>query len=254
LLVIFFVDWIGKNSQKTESQMNMYRMGYLIGISLLGLTTFAGAHLTAGSLVPAGGGTIHVGDVVSIQWTVNIFHAGKTDIGYSKDGGTTWTSLINTFQDAAGANTYSWTVKANQVSTMGKLRICQMAGVACTDANNVSAPSTGGPYVLVNQTFTVATVTGLVPAAKDSKALSMEFNPGSRAVEIGFALKETQSVVLEAFDTQGRLMATLLEGSYGAGSHQLSVFSNRLERLAGAGVFKLKVGEEVKTQTWNVPK
>ncbi len=234
--------------------MNMYRMSSLMGLALLGMATFAGAHLAPGSLKPAGGGTVHVGDKVDVQWSVGTFHTGKTDIGYSKDGGATWTSLVNNFQDAANANTYSWTVTANQVSTMGKLRICQMAGVACTDANNVSAPGGSAPYVLVSQTFTVATVTGIASAAKDSKALSMEFNPGSRAVEIGFALKETQSVVLEAFDTQGRLVATLLEGSYGAGSHQLSVFSNRLQRLAGAGVFKLKVGEAVKTQTWNVSK
>jgi hypothetical protein len=82
----------------------------------------------------------------------------------------------------------------------------------------------------------------------------MDFNPGSRSVEIGFALTAAQTVVLQAFDTQGRLVATLLEGNYGTGAHKMSVFSNRLETLAGAGVLKLKVGEEVKMQTWNAVK
>jgi hypothetical protein len=240
--------------------MNMYRMGSLIGLSLLGLATFAGAHLKADSLVPAGGGTVRVGDVISIEWNVATDHEGGSEVGLSKDGGTTWTKLT-TFADAEGVNKYNWTVMAGDVSATAKLRVCQSSGAVCNNTHNVSAP--GGvlvgsnrtaPYVLVGQPFVVATATGITSPSNDSKAMSMDFNPGSRSVEIGFALTAAQTVVLQAFDTQGRLVATLLEGNYGTGAHKMSVFSNRLETLAGAGVLKLKVGEEVKMQTWNAVK
>jgi hypothetical protein len=61
-----------------------------------------------------------------------------------------------------------------------------------------------------------------------------------------------QAVLLQAFDMQGRAVATLLQGEYAAGNHALSVFSNRVTAANQSLVFRLKVGEQIRTHTWMV--
>jgi hypothetical protein len=215
--------------------------------ALTAFTTLAGAHLTGESLVPKGGETVKVGDVVKVTWSVATAHDGKMDIDFSANGGTTWTSIQKAFMGANGANTFTWTVP-NQVTKTMKLRICQTNGTVCTDANNVSAPTSGAPYVLVSGAFTVEAATALISNKSEENPMFVGFGADSRNVEVSFSLGESQPVRLEAFDTQGRLVSTLLEGQYGAGVHKMSVFSNRLVGTPSSLVFKLKVGEKVLTQ------
>ncbi|HKP97320.1 MAG TPA: hypothetical protein VJ385_16350 [Fibrobacteria bacterium] len=69
-------------------------------------------------------------------------------------------------------------------------------------------------------------------------------------MDVSFGLAGSEAVLLQAFDARGRLVATLIEGNYAAGEHDLSVFSNRLITGSGSPVFRLKVGNRVKTHTW----
>ena len=68
-------------------------------------------------------------------------------------------------------------------------------------------------------------------------------------MNVSFALAESGPVLLQAFDTRGRLMATLVERDFAAGSHTLSLFSNRLE-TSRALLFKLTAGAQVQSHNW----
>jgi hypothetical protein len=216
----------------------------------------ASAHLVDSSLIPKGGETIKVGDVVSVSWIVETAHRNGIDIGFSKDGGTTWPQKIKTgyedTDDGSGnpqPHTFKWTVPADAVTTKGKLRICQSG--PCSDAQNTSkASGNTSPWYLVSGTFTVQSATGIVSSAADANPISVDFHPETRNVDVSFALTETQAVSLQAYDAGGRLVATLVQGNYGSGAHNLSVFSNRLLEASGTLVFRLQVGDQVKTHTW----
>ena len=207
------------------------------------------AHLIATSLLPKGGETLKVGDNISMSWTADVNHQDGIDIALSKNGGTAWTVLKSGFSDNAKQNTFKWTVTADAVTENGLFRICQSG--PCTDAMKTSrASGNGGPWYLVSGAVKIQASTALADAPGAAQNLAMDFNPDTRNVEVSFGLSRPQDVQLQAFDTQGRLVATLLQGTYATGSHTLSVFSNRLVQGAGSLVFKLKVGEQVKTHTW----
>ena len=104
------------------------------------------------------------------------------------------------------------------------------------------ATGNGEPWYLVSGIVKIEASTALADAPGTAQNLSMDFNPDTRNVEVSFGLSRPEDVQLQAFDTQGRLVATLLQGTYASGSHSLSVFSNRLVQGAGSLVFKLEVG------------
>ena len=204
------------------------------------------AHLKGGSLVPKGGDVLTLGEKVSITWSEAEVHGVGIDVAISRDGGTTWTNIATGLNDNAKDATFRWTV-AGQATTTGKLRICQSG--PCTD-QNVSKPDGDSPWYLVSGMVTLKAATAIAAPADAAHPISMDFDPQTRNVDVSFGLAEARDVSLQAFDTQGRLLATLIEGNYAAGSHNLSVFSNRLTTGAGSLVFKLKVGDQVRTHTW----
>jgi hypothetical protein len=207
------------------------------------------AHLVANSLTPKGGEVLKVGAIVSITWNVEEIHGDGIDIALSKDGGKTFANIKSGFNDNAKSDTFKWTVPADAVTANGKLRICQSG--PCTDANNVSrASGNGGPWVLVSGLVTVQASTAVNAPEADLSGADMGFNPATRNVDVSFGLAAAADVRLDAFDTQGRLVATLIEGNYAAGSHALSVFSNRLTTSGGSLIFKLQAGGQVKTLHW----
>lgn len=220
----------------------------LTGLVLLA-AGLSNAHLIATSLLPKGGETLKVGDKVSISWTADQNHQDGIDIALSKNGGTSWTVLKAGYSDNVKQNTFNWTVTADAVTENGLIRVCQSG--PCTDAMKTSrAGGNGGPWYLVSGVVKIEASTALADAPGAAKNLAMDFDPATRNVEVTFGLSGPQDVQLQAFDTQGRLVATLLQGSYASGSHTLSVFSNRLAQGSGSLVFKLQVGSQVKTHTW----
>jgi hypothetical protein len=225
----------------------LHKNGLRMGFAVLVAAGMAGAHLVDGSLSIKGGETFTPGQSVSLKWNISVLHGDKIDLHYSKDGGTTWTSMSTTHKAVSGDNTFKWTVP-NEPTTKAKVRVCQGAGSPCADVK-VSSPSTPA-YALVSPVFTISAGTGVLRTAANASGFSIDFRPEAHNVDASFGVSETQQVVLQAFDTQGRMLATLVDGSFAAGSHKLSLFSERLDASSGSLVFKLKIGNQVQSLTW----
>jgi hypothetical protein len=80
-------------------------------------------------------------------------------------------------------------------------------------------------------------------------APSMRFDAQAGSLEVNFGIEETERVTLHAFDTQGKLLAVLLDGKLEAGFHNLSLFSNGLQGHQGHVIFKLRAGHSVLAET-----
>ncbi|MDB5104034.1 MAG: hypothetical protein JWP91_1723 [Fibrobacteres bacterium] len=206
--------------------------------------SLASAHLKAGSLSIKGGETFTVGQKVPVTFVQSIGHnSGLYDFYFSKDAGATYSEFAAHFQGPkADGDTvkYTWTVP-NSVTTKGVYRVCQLAGGECTDAD----------YILKSGNFTIVAATGVNGERAAAAAPAMRFDAGTRNLEVSFALAGAEKVSLQAFDANGQAIATLLDGNQEAGSHSLSLFSNRLQSASGHLLFKLTIGKESFTQAWN---
>lgn len=226
------------------------RFGLSVLLVLAGLGHFAEAHLTANSLKPIGGETFEVMVPVQISWSVTKVIGGKTDIAFSKDAGSTWTTFKSNFSEQLGSNTFTWN-GPDAITNNGKIRICQKDSVAkvCTDANRVSSPNSGPPYVLVSGIFKVTgNVVKMAAAKLEVQDMALIFHSDSRNLDVSFTAVQREPVLLEAFDAQGHRIADLIHKPFAAGPHRLSIFSNRFLGHGQALLFKLQVGGEVKTQ------
>lgn len=220
-----------------------------LAVCVLITAAIANAHLTVNTLVPKGGETLNVGDVVTITWTVQTSHDKGIDIALSKNNGTNWTNIKTGFQDKLSEPvSFKWTIPADAQSSQAKLRICQQG--PCTDSPNHGTSNPGGaaPWRLVSNTFVIQGSSALAASAT-AEGLKVDFNPASRNIEVSFALTAPGDVTLQAFNLEGRLVATLLDGHYGSGSHKLSMFSNRLMAAQGL-VFKLSAAGATRSHTW----
>jgi hypothetical protein len=230
-------------------QKNWFKAGFAI-LTAAGL---ASAHLIADGMKPAVGESLTPGATYAITWKVQFAHSKGTNIDLSVDGGSTWTTVRENFKEASGTNTFNWTV-AGAATQTAKIRICQhddatTAGCKDSETTNSLTTTVNGNYILVGPAFTIASGSGLRQAAGPQGSFALDFNPATRNVNVSFALAESGPVLLQAFDTRGRLMATLVEGDFAPGSHKLSLFSNRLE-TSGALLFKLKAGAQVQSHHW----
>lgn len=218
-----------------------------LGLGCLLAAGTASAHLVSTSLTIKGGESFSSGQEVTVGWTVDVLHDGKMDLAFSKDGGSTWTTVKANFAASNGANTFKWAVP-NEPTTKGKFRVCLGVGSSC---DNVKASSPGAaPYALVSPEFTVTGGSAIAGRAAAAEPFAIAYRPGTRNVDVSFSLAEARDVSLRAFDTQGRLLATLVQGRYEAGDHALSAFAGMVDPSAKALVFKLDLGNEVRTHTW----
>ncbi|GEM_PF-5378952 len=132
--------------------------------------------------------------------------------------------------------------------TMLLLSLAVAAGAGVVKANNgqtvqeAVAPNDGAG-------FSAASATGAGASAVSDHgayfAPSMRFDADAGNLEVTFGIDETSRISLQAFDTQGKLLATLLEGNQGSGFHHLSLFSNRLQGYQGHVIFQLRAGPSV---------
>lgn len=76
-------------------------------------------------------------------------------------------------------------------------------------------------------------------------APTLNFEPAQGSLEVTFGMDEAAKVSLLAYDTQGKLLATLIDGNQGSGFHHISLFSNRLQGHSGKVVFELRSGNTV---------
>lgn len=217
-------------------------------LATLTCASLATAQMKQETLVPKGGEIFQVGTAMNIEW-MGTKPIQKYDIYLSKDGGKTWPTSgefvagDSIRSSADGKFVYRWTPPASAATTQGRLRICQMSG----GGGHCTVP---GTYTIISPGNFTITTSSEVQASGMSNGTSLAYRTESRSVDIAFFLKESRNVSLEAFDAQGKLVATLLDGRKQPGSHRFSVFSNRLPS-AGSLVFKLRLGDEVITQTWS---
>jgi hypothetical protein len=230
--------------------------GLKTGLVILTAAGLAGAHLTEKSLSIKGGETFTPNQSITITWSVGILHAGS-DIDLSVNGGTSWTTLKEDFVELGGSNSFKWTV-AGPATKTARIRICQHQSkttAGCRDRDTTNSPSetipaNNGNYILVSPAFTIASTSGLGQPAASQGGFAIDFKPAIRNVNVSFALAESGPVLLQTFDARGRLVATLVDGDYAAGSHKLSLFSNRLDGSASSLVFKIKAGNQVHSRIW----
>lgn len=77
----------------------------------------------------------------------------------------------------------------------------------------------------------------------------MRFDPDAGNLDVTFGIDQAARISLQAFDTQGKLLAILLDVNEGSGFHQLSLFSNRLQGYKGHVVFQLRAGGAMLAET-----
>ena len=224
----------------------------IAALALLTVAGMANAHYTAGTLSVKAGQTLQAGQSLDVTWNVTEGHGGKIqNISYSKDGGTNWVAVGTLPASPNNPNTFKWTVPS-EATTKGRFRVCFSAASpakSCADLNKDQVSE--DPYTLVGGDFIITSANGIAVSQVLSGETSIGFNPETRTVNVSFALTESRNVSLEAFDSQGRLVATLLNGKQASGAHKLSLSSKNLDGATGTLMFKLKAGDQIHTQTWN---
>lgn len=184
---------------------------------------------------------------MAIRWAVTVQHE-TIDVAYSQDG-STWTNITTGLLKTE--TNFNWAVPANfQASTTTRLRVCQRAGSACTNSaeqnvSNLSNPK-GGAYTAVTANFKVAAATGVAEKIQAAET-TVRLDAAARSIQAVFELARAERVTLKAFDSQGRLLATLFDGEQAAGPHALSVYSSALD-VSRNLVLRLQAGDVVMHQ------
>lgn len=216
---------------------------------VLAAAAIANAHLTLNTLLPAGGEALKVGDMVTITWTVQTSHDRGIDIALSKNNGATWTNIKSDFKDNLSESvSFKWTIPADAQSSQAKIRICQTGPCNDSPEHGKSNPSGSAPWRLVSNTFAIQGSSALAAPA-GPEGLAIGFDPASRNVEVSFALAAPGEASLQAYNLEGRLVATLLDGRYASGPHRISVFANSLAASQGL-VFRLTAAGTTRSHTW----
>ena len=71
---------------------------------------------------------------------------------------------------------------------------------------------------------------------------------GQGSLEVTFGIEEAARVSLVAFDAQGKVVATLIDGNQVSGFHHISLFSNRLQGQDRRVIYELRAGDAVLAQ------
>lgn len=203
----------------------------------------ASAHL--GQITsPKADTTITPGTTVAVRWSVSVQHE-TIDVAYSQDG-STWTNITTGLLRTA--TNFNWSVPANfPASTTTRLRVCQRADAACTNSadhnvSNLSSPKAGA-YTAVTANFKVSGPSGVAEKIQAAGTM-VRLDAATRSIEAVFELERAERVTLKAFDSQGRLLAVLLDGEQAAGPHALSVYSSALD-VNRKMVLRLQAGDAV---------
>lgn len=77
----------------------------------------------------------------------------------------------------------------------------------------------------------------------------IRFDSDAGNLDVTFGIDQAARISLQAFDTQGKLLANLLDVNEGSGFHHLSLFSNRLQGYQGHVIFKLRAGNAMLAET-----
>jgi hypothetical protein len=118
-----------------------------------------------------------------------------------------------------------------------------LAGGECRDNN----------YILKSGNFTITEQSSALRPPAAAQAGRLDFDPATGGIEVGFVLDASAHVALQAFDAQGRLLASLLDEDRSAGAHALSLFSSALSERHGTVVLRLAYGNAALTRSVVLP-
>lgn len=161
--------------------------------------------------------TLTIGSPHDITWSAaDASGVTAVDLAYSTDGGATFPNVIVT--GIANSGSYGWTVP-NDPTTTARVRVTahDPFGNAGSDVSD--------------EDFTIQNASGVGEEPVTALELApVQPNPVRGTGLVGFALPAAAAVRLSVLDVQGREVATLAEGDFAAGRHQV-----RWEHTGGAG-------------------
>lgn len=241
----------------TERRQSM-RIGIpeKLGLGCLLAVVMGNAHLNTPGLKPDAGETLIIGDSYTITFNVVAAHGKGTALAVSRDDGNTWTDFKSDYAESGGDNSFKWTVTGpSTTGATAKIRICQGSNSPkpCTDADKTNSltEAPNGHYVMITPAFTISAAGSAIFGNTAAEPFSIDYRPATRNVDVSFGLTEARDVTLKAFDAQGRLLATLVQGRYQAGTHKLTAFSDKVNASSKSLVFKLTLGNQVRTHLWS---
>ena len=179
-------------------------------LKIFSIVCFLSASLTFGHVgidYPKGGESFEAGDLINIQWHIDIDHGDcDWDLLFSSDGGNTWSSIANNL--SKGQLEYEWTITA-KATNQGKVKVVQ--------DNQI-----GADYDAVSGDFTINSTTGIISNDDEVKEFSIypAFpNPFNNSTVISFNLPEQDQVKITIFNIAGEEIETLLNSEIPARFH-----------------------------------
>ena len=150
--------------------------------------------------------------------------------------------LISGYFYAFAYDSVSKTFFGSDPKDFGSAGSVAMFDAAGTKTGEFSTGIAPGSFMFIYNNMTGTATEELVEVADFS--LSQNYpNPFNPTTNIAFNLKKSASVQLQVFNTQGQLVATLAEGRYSYGSHQITFDASALS--SGIYFYRLRTENAV---------
>ena len=194
--------------------MNIKIFLFTISVFTIISTTNLSAHVVLD--YPVGGENFMVGNVVTIQWHVAIYHGPcDWDLYFSSNGGVSWEPIVENLPEAQ--LTYDWTIP-NIPTGSGRVRVIQ---------DN----ATGADYDYASGNFSIISATGVgddetgVNTYQLSNAYPNPFNP---TTTIRYSVPTSGNVKISVFNVIGEEVKELVNDYKPAGNYQIEFSADGL--------------------------
>ena len=176
---------------------------------------------------PNGGEHWLTGTQQDITWTSDYVENVKIEL--SLTNGANWTTIVDS---TSSTGIYSWFVDVPQSSLQSRIRISNILD------QNV--------YDVSDSVFTIQVISGLqnqLDPIPNKYNISQNYpNPFNPTTQISFQLPSNSNIVLTVFNALGEHIATLAEGEYLAGTHQVTFDASILP--SGFYIYRIKARGE----------
>lgn len=205
-------------------------------VAVIFLTTFFTTNLSAHVVLdyPVGGENFLMGDVVTIQWHVAIYHGPcDWDLYFSSNGGTSWETIVANLPEAQ--LTYDWTVP-DVITGSGRVRVVQ---------DN----ATGADYDYASGNFSITAPTGISDGEAEVKTYQLSDaypNPFNPSTTIRFSIPSAGNVKLIVFNTIGEEVSELLNDYKPAGNYKVEFSAEGL--TSGTYFYRIETASFVVTK------
>lgn len=175
---------------------------------------------------PVGGETFNAGDMVTIKWSIVIYHgASNWDLSFSSDNGVTWMPIESNISETILS--YVWTVP-NISSNSCRVKVVQ---------DNNSNPD----YDSKCEKFTITGATDVNETQIHANDFILYFaypNPFNPTTRISYSLPELSSVSIRIYDMLGNEVTTLVDATKPEGRYNLEL--NASGWTSGVYFYKLE--------------